>query len=110
MKPSEKQQEFLSTNAYLDKVAKKIDDEEYLRPDEIDVAVNPNLMLTLEDTCDDPYEKPSWGGFIILLNAAMKIFGILPQSGMFFDKADLNQKKRLQETTLEIRQKKTWVG
>jgi hypothetical protein len=69
-------------------------DEQYNPPEEIDTGVqNPNLLLTSDHEYMDPFERPSWGGMVVYLNAIMKWYGLNPQSNLYFDKSDLIPKK-----------------
>jgi hypothetical protein len=56
-------------------------------------AHNPNLMLTTDHECQDPFERLSWGGMIVYLNAILKLFLITPQNILYFDESHLSPKR-----------------
>jgi hypothetical protein len=50
-------------------------------------------MLTSNHKYEDLFERPSWGGMVVYLNAILKLYGMTPQSNPYFDKSQFSPKK-----------------
>jgi hypothetical protein len=56
-------------------------------------AHNPNLMLTSDHKYEDPFERPSWRGMFVYLNAILNLYGLTPRANLYFYKSRLSLKK-----------------
>jgi hypothetical protein len=92
--PSLQQRKFMGGVRFLEKLTKEQYDP-YNGASEIDSdAQNPDLMLTTDHECQDPFERLAWGGMIVYLNAILKLFGITPKTNLYFDKSRISPLKK----------------
>jgi hypothetical protein len=54
-------------------------------------------MLTSDHKGEYPFERPSWEGMVVYINAILKLYGIIPQRNLYFDKIHLSPKSRSQD-------------
>jgi hypothetical protein len=60
--------------------AKACEDELCELPEEFDIDThNLNLLLSSDHEVSDLFERPSWGGMVVYMNAILKLYGITPR-------------------------------